>query len=49
MGFNKKETIVAQKKEQTPQPQKKVVTIMKTLAEKNECKYCMRLTKRSQC
>lgn len=39
MGFTKKETIVAQKKEPTPLPQKKVVTIMKTLVEKNECKY----------
>ncbi|CAB3226432.1 unnamed protein product [Arctia plantaginis] len=38
MGFNRKETIVAQKKDPTPQPQKKVVTIMKTLAEKNELK-----------
>lgn len=39
MGFTKKETIVTQKKEPTPLPQKKVVTIMKTTAEKNECKY----------
>lgn len=38
MGFSKKETLVIQKKELTPQPQKKVVTIMKTLAEKNELK-----------
>ncbi|XP_026736158.1 uncharacterized protein LOC113499797 isoform X3 [Trichoplusia ni] len=38
MGFTKKETVVAQKKEQTPVPQKKVVTIMKTTAEKNELK-----------
>ncbi|XP_075991101.1 uncharacterized protein LOC142986470 isoform X2 [Anticarsia gemmatalis] len=42
MGFTKKETVIPQKKEQaptqTPQPQKKVVTIMKTLAEKNALK-----------
>uniref|UniRef100_A0A2H1X334 SFRICE_022188 n=1 Tax=Spodoptera frugiperda TaxID=7108 RepID=A0A2H1X334_SPOFR len=39
MGFSKKETIVTtQKKEPTPQPQKKVVTIMKTFAEKCELK-----------
>ncbi|CAH0577807.1 unnamed protein product [Chrysodeixis includens] len=38
MGFTKKETVVAQKKEPTPVPQKKVVTIMKTTAEKNELK-----------
>ncbi|XP_049692607.1 uncharacterized protein LOC110377584 isoform X3 [Helicoverpa armigera] len=38
MGFNKKETIVQQKKEATPLPQKKVVTIMKTMAEKEELK-----------
>ncbi|KAJ8738011.1 hypothetical protein PYW08_000606 [Mythimna loreyi] len=44
MGFTKKETIVAKKKdkekekEATPLPQKKVVTIMKTTAEKNELK-----------
>ncbi|XP_035431855.1 uncharacterized protein LOC118263769 isoform X4 [Spodoptera frugiperda] len=39
MGFSKKETLVTtQKKEPTPQPQKKVVTIMKTFAEKCELK-----------
>ncbi|KAJ8736790.1 hypothetical protein PYW07_000061 [Mythimna separata] len=42
MGFTKKETIVAKKKdkekEATPLPQKKVVTIMKTTAEKNALK-----------
>ncbi|KAH9634641.1 hypothetical protein HF086_000613 [Spodoptera exigua] len=37
MGFSKKETVIStQKKEPTPQPQKKVVTIMKTFAEKCE-------------
>lgn len=40
MGFSKKETLVTtQKKEPTPQPQKKVVTIMKTFAEKCECMH----------
>ncbi|CAH0703172.1 unnamed protein product [Spodoptera exigua] len=39
MGFSKKETVIStQKKEPTPQPQKKVVTIMKTFAEKCELK-----------
>lgn len=41
MGFPKKETILTlQKKEkETPQPPKKVVTIMKTLEEKNQLKH----------
>ncbi|XP_063837913.1 uncharacterized protein LOC135086990 [Ostrinia nubilalis] len=36
MGFTKKETII--KKKETPLPPKKVVTIMKTLEEKNQLK-----------
>ncbi|KAL0851746.1 hypothetical protein ABMA28_000061 [Loxostege sticticalis] len=40
MGFTKKETIVKKKEKEkdTPQPPKKVVTIMKTLEEKNQLK-----------
>ncbi|XP_041987529.1 uncharacterized protein LOC121739239 isoform X2 [Aricia agestis] len=45
MGFNKKETLVsAQKKKESPQPPKKVVTIMKTLEEKNDLRE--KLTKK---
>ncbi|XP_059055377.1 uncharacterized protein LOC131849341 isoform X4 [Achroia grisella] len=40
MGFPKKETIIIKEKKEkeTPQPPKKVVTIMKTIEEKNELK-----------
>ncbi|XP_060809874.1 uncharacterized protein LOC106129540 isoform X1 [Amyelois transitella] len=41
MGFNKKETVIVKEKKkekETPQPPKKVVTIMKTLEEKNQLK-----------
>lgn len=39
MGFSKKEAVV-RKKEETPQPVKKVVTIMKTTEDKNKRKLC---------
>lgn len=39
MGFTKKDTSIQKKKDkETPQPVKKVVTIMKTTEEKMQCK-----------
>lgn len=42
MGFTKKDSALKQQKKkekETPNPIKKVVTIMKTLEEKMECQY----------
>lgn len=40
MGYTKKEVVTTQQKKETPVPQapKKVVTIMRTLEEKKQCK-----------